>query len=266
MKYNLVSYDDVSNLTVVTDDGDMYVADNNHPNWDSILGGVLADDEDVIALFNPAEAVREQFEVLTNRVTVRGGKLVVDQTVVEDVFADLAVRLLGEGGNFWPLVKFHEKLAGNTDASVRSQLARWMQAEDMTLSEEGDIIGYRAVRNDFKSKNAGPGIVNGEYFAHAHLDNSPGNIVEIPVENVTVDPNIGCASGLHVGAWSYLPSFKGMDDVVVRVVVDPRHVRSVPYECDSQKMRVSRFRVLGVADEKYQSVAEYLDEDDDYGY
>jgi hypothetical protein len=106
------------------------------------------------------------------------------------------------------------------------------------------------------------------------MDNSVGQVVSMEREDVEKDPTRACASGLHVAAMDYIPHYgagtapiappegktwaemetnekyrhirEQDSDPVVRVLVNPRHVVSVPYDHDSQKMRTEQYFVLGL--------------------
>lgn len=267
MQYNLVSRDDSANITVVVD-GEMYVADNNHPLFDEIVAAAVAGDETVVDLFDTSHRAAERFENLSDRVTVSDSRVWVDQTEVEDAYADQIIRFLDEGvEDFMPLVHFLEKVYSNTSEGIRENLSRWLKAEAFTILPNGNILGYRGLNSDYTSKHAGPAIVNG-VRVNGHVDNSVGNVCEIDTHLVENNPTIGCASGLHVGTHSYATSWAG-SGVVVAVEVDPRHVRSVPYECDSNKMRVSKYKVLDtiVAKDAASVSNDYdVDDYDEYDY
>lgn len=259
MQFNLVKREGMGNITVVVD-GELYTADEQHPLFDEIVEAAIDGDESVVDLFDASVKAAEKFENLSDRVTVANGRVYVDQSEVEDVYADQVVRFLGEGVGDWkPLVGFLEKVYSNVDADVRENLSRWLQAESFTILPNGNILGYRGLTSDHKSVHAGPGIVNGERV-NGHLDNSVGNVVEMDTDKVTVDPNRGCASGLHVGTFEYAKGWS--QGALVSVEVDPRHVRSVPYECGSSKMRVSKYRVLEDIEVKHDSAVDTTD----YGY
>jgi hypothetical protein len=121
----------------------------------------------------------------------------------------------------------------------------WLKSEDFTITEDGDILGYRYLRDDFTSYHSGPGIVNG-VPTNGHLDNSVGNVVEMARSSVTHDPRSSCASGLHVGNWGY----SGNQSNIVEVIVNPRDVVSVPVDAGGSKMRVCRYTVSKVASGK----------------
>jgi hypothetical protein len=171
---------------------------------------------------------------------------------------------LSEGVEDWkPLVAFLEKVYSNTAENIRENLSRWLNAEQFTILPNGNILGYRGLNADFTSKHAGPGIVNGERV-NGHLDNSVGNVVEIDAELVENNPSVGCASGLHVGTHSYASDWAGYGGVLVSVEVNPVHVRSVPFECSSNKMRVSKYKVLEVVNQKVTSAVATADDFNEY--
>lgn len=274
MQFNLVRRDDSANLTAVID-GDLYPADDAHPNWDALVEAAVSGNEDeFVRLYDASIKAAERFENLSERVTVSSGRVYVDQTEVDDVYADQIVRFLQDDVEDWkPLVAFLEKVYSNVSEGIRENLSRWLNAEAFTILPNGNILGYRGLNSDYTSKHAGPGIVNG-VSVNGHLDNSVGNVLELPVELVEVNAARGCASGLHVGTHEYASGWAGYGGVVVSVEVDPRHVRSVPYECESQKMRVSKYKVLDTitqkVDSRYADGGENYDEydydDDEDGY
>src|ERR1019366_5793465 len=147
-------------------------------------------------------------------------------------------------------------VASNPNEHSREQLYSWLDARDFTITSDGNLVGYKGVKSDLKSVHSGPGIVNGEAI-NGHLDNSPGNTVEIARSVVQHDPSNGCASGLHVGTYDYARSW---GTVTLKVEVNPRDVVSVPTDCDAAKVRVCRYEVIEQVGEALTSA---LDGDED---
>lgn len=266
MQFNLVRRDDSANITVVVD-GAMFVADDSHPLFNEIVEGALNGDRAVVDLFDTSRRAAAVLENLSDRVQVANSRVWVDQTEVDDVFADLLIDLLDDGEeDYMPYVLFLEKVYSNTSEGIRENLSRWLKAEAFSILPNGNILGYRGLNADYTSKHAGPGVVNGVQV-NGHLDNSVGNVIELPVELVEVNAAKGCASGLHVGTHNYATGWAGYGGVTVSVEVDPRHVRSVPYECNSEKMRVSKYKVLDTITAKTETrYADYdVDDFDEYG-
>lgn len=239
MQYNFVSYNGKSNVTVVVD-GEMFVADETHPNFEAIKAAVFANDESVVDLFDAAKTIVKRFEKLSRSVSIKGNKVFFDGVEQNNALTEHLAQVVESGvDDYEPLVKFYEKIEANPNPHSREHLYRWLNHR-FTITDEGNILGYRGLRDDFTSVHAGPGIVNGEEV-NGHLDNSVGNVVELPRDQVTFDPAQGCAFGLHVGTYEYANGWgRGK---VVEVEVDPRDVVSVPTDSNDAKMRVCRYTV-----------------------
>lgn len=254
MKYYLVQDESgVGNITVVVD-GTMLVADSNHPRWyDIVAAAVSGDDVDFPSLFDITNKAAELFENLSERVSVAHSRIFIDGDEVEDVYADQIVRFMQEGvEDFKPLVNFLEKVYTNVEAHTRENLSRWLNATGgFTIDEDGDIIGYKGLTRDGGSIHRGPAVVNGE-AVNGSVPNAPGSVVEMARSKVEHNPAVGCASGLHVGTWEYASGFG--HGVVAKVKVNPRDVVSVPTDCNGQKMRVSRYKVVEYVNEAHEEV------------
>lgn len=260
MQFNLVVRDGQANITVVQD-GEMYVADETHPNFEAIKAGALSGDESVTDLFDTGRTIVKRFEKLSRSVSIKGDKVFFDNVEQDNALTEHLVQVVNQGvEDFTPLVNFYEKIEANPNPHSREHLYRWL-GHRFTITPEGNIVGYRGLRQDFTSVHAGPGIVNGEEV-NGHLDNSVGNVVELPRDQVTFDPKVGCAFGLHVGTWDYASGWG--QGVVVEVEVDPRDVVSVPTDCSDSKMRVSRYTVTGVATTQREVAVAYDNDEGDY--
>lgn len=264
MQFNLVRRGDTANITVVVD-GELYTADEQHPLFDEIVEAAIDGDEAVVDLFDTSKPANKALANLSDRVRVEYGRVVLDGNEVDGVYADQILRFVEDGVDDWkPLVKFLEKVADNKNRDIRVQLGRWLTAQgSFSILPNGNLVGYRGLNSDFTSVHSGPGIVNGER-QNAHLDNAVGNVVEIDLDLVEVDPSVGCAAGLHVGTEAYARNWSR--GKVVTVEVDPRHIRSIPFESSDAKMRVSRYRVLDdVTSVKVETPAVDYSYDEDYG-
>jgi hypothetical protein len=235
------------------------VADSTHPNFGSILEGVLAGDESVVSLFDVAATAGEKFQRLSERVTTANGRLYLDGEEVSNALAGQVVRFLGEGVDDWkPLVNFFENVQANPNEHSREQLYRWLEAKDFTITPDGWIVGYKSVQSDgnggFNSISSGKAIVNGEVKT-GRIPNPLGAVIEMPRSEVQHDPAVGCHTGLHVGTYDYAKTFSG--DTMLEVWVNPRDVVSVPTECDAAKMRTCRYTVVDTIDKPYNSAVSY---------
>lgn len=264
MQFQLVRREGSANITVVVD-GDLYVADEQHPSFNEIVEKAIAGDESVVDLFDLSPKAAAFFADLSDKVRVANSRVYVGDEEVDGAYADQILQFVENGleDEAEPLVNFLEKVYTNTTPEVRDNLSRWLGAEEFTILPNGNILGYRGLNADYTSKHAGPGIVNG-VRVNGHHDNSVGNVVEMDSHLVVNDASNGCASGLHVGTYAYASSWAGPGGVVVSVEVDPAHVRSVPFDCDSQKMRVFKFVVRDTITQKVDERVSHDYDEDEY--
>ena len=263
MQFNLIETAAGRSIACVVN-GELYVADSSMRNFDKIVEAARADDTTIVDLFTPLVEVAKSFESVTERVTLNGGNLYFDGVLVADALAEQIIRFHDGGLDYLPLANFMEKVYLNPNEHSRDHLYRWMLAESLSITPGGDIVGYKGLNSNFTSVHQGYGIVNNIEHNNAHLDNSAGNVVTIPRDQVTFDPANGCSFGLHVGTHTYA---SGWGSVVMEVHVNPRDVVSVPSDCGSAKMRVCRYTVVQQVEAKYiEALVGYTyDDSDDTG-
>lgn len=245
MQFNLVSNGDFKSITVLHN-GELLAADSNHPNFDRILAGAIADNESVVDLFDISRQLEIVFRDLSERISIRNSRVYFDGDEVDGRLENQIVRLVEAGdNNYWAaLVHFYEKIAANPNEHSREQLFAWLDDRNFTILPDGNFIAYKGVRdtNDgFESVQHGRAIVDGKEYNGA-IPNNVGAVVEMPRSEVQFDSAVGCSSGLHVATWEYAK--KWGDGTVLKISINPRDVVSVPTDCDAQKMRVCRYKVL----------------------
>ena len=260
-----------SSISGMFSDGEIFSVPSTHPRFDEISlfletmpllprDGDNNPEEQLRELINVATAVSSRLTKLSERVSSDGSTVYFDNDPIDSSVAEWLLNALRQediGGVFnkrdgdddthskpsWrSVVNFLEKLYQNPSSESIQHLYSFIQRTGLTLRENGDFIAFKGLRRDYTSIHAGPGIVQGEKFTSAHLNNSPGNVVEIPRSYVETSREYGCAQGLHVGSFEYAKDFA--DGALVSVSVNPRDVVSVPSDQDYQKCRVSRYEVL----------------------
>jgi hypothetical protein len=253
LRYNLVQFDDTATLTVFHD-GQPLVANNSHPNWEAILKGVVVDDDPAaVELFDITRAVAAKFQRLGERVTVHDNRVYFDGDEVNNALTRKIMEFVEADLDDWqPLVKFMEKVFDNPQEHSREQMFEWLERHDFSINEDGDILGYKAVHrydgegHDFESISSGVNVVTVDDVAHSgRVPQSVGSVVEMARSEVAFDPAEGCSNGLHVSNYRYARHFMN-GHAVLLVAFSPRDVVSVPTECDWEKVRVCRYRVVEV--------------------
>jgi hypothetical protein len=275
MLYSIVKTEDRSFLTVFTN-GQAYPVDDGHVYWDEILTGVINEDESVLDLFDITEAVSKQFKNVSERISIGHGRLYFDGDEIHNSLTDHIVRLYQESKNFdgeeyaESLVLFLEKIQTNPQEHSRTQLYDWLQDNDFTINQHGNIVAYKGVRDidgQYFSLTSGSALVNGKEH-NGRIPNDPGSIVSMPRSQVIHDPNTHCSVGLHAATYEFAKSFAGTGGLVLKIFVNPRDVVSVPSSSNADKFRCCRYTVGNAVLEAYQLpliITDDLFDEYDYG-
>lgn len=265
IQYSLIRNSGGEVITVFAN-GQMVSAMDTHPNWAGIKAGVEADDPSVVDLFDIGVTAQKRFDKLSDRVSVKGGKVYFDNQLTHNALTEQVVRFIENGQeDFRPLVEFFEKVQSNPNEHSREQLYSWLDVHDFTILPNGNFIGYKGVRDNggsYESISHGSAISNGIEYTGA-IPNPIGAVVEMPRDAVQHDPSVGCHTGLHVGTWSYAHDFAR--GAILKVEVNPRDVVSVPTDCNHAKLRTCRYTVLDVIDAPLSGPLDYdyVDDEED---
>lgn len=261
--YNIVWADEQPTSVTIFDpvSGDTFSATAGQPEFDAILSALRRNEplQMLRDLMDKGRSIDLKFKRLSDRVSVKSGKIYLDGEEVHSALAETIVQYHDSGENdFQPLVNFMEKIETNPNEHSREHLFRWLRNRGFSILPDGDFIAYKGIQADDLSTTTGTAIVDGEVIT-GKIPNKPGSVVEMPRGNVTFDPLKGCAAGLHVATFDFAKTFGSK---VVTVRVNPRDVVSVPTESGDRKMRVCRYTVLNQTTQPYDSIAVQLETED----
>jgi hypothetical protein len=129
----------------------------------------------------------------------------------------------------------------------------------MPLTPTGNFLAYKSVREDYK-----------DWYSNKFL-NTIGSEHTMARNDVCDDPDLGCSYGFHVGTLAYATEFNQGANRLVVVEVDPSDVVSVPHDCQNQKLRTAKYKVVGEFEKplandyssQYNNDEDDEDEDDD---
>jgi hypothetical protein len=221
---------------------------------DAELNGEELDEQKIREFASITFSAGKQLRNLSSRVQFDGNDTILyDGDPVDGSIGETLLALAKAGKPVDSLVNFLDKISQNPSENSRKQFYDFVTRHKLTLTPDGDVIFYKGVKigedGTPLSIRSGPGIVDGVTFTNSHLPNYPGAIVTIPRSYVNADQFVGCAAGLHVGAFDYAMGWaQGM---TLTCKVNPRDVVSVP-ECSSyQKVRVCRYEVLTSTEVKW---------------
>lgn len=254
LTYNIVKSPEGAATVSVFYEGRPYITTNENPRFDEIVRRVKENDVTVVDLFDYSRKVRREFQRLSERVTVRGGKVLIDGGEVNEAISNKIIAFIEEGVDDWkPLVAFLEKVEQNPSKHSRDQLYDFLMNNHFSITENGDIIGYKGMVEEnglFRSTHNGttPVSVNDEEPKEGYVWQAPGDLVEMARDLVDDNSGAACSTGLHVSNFDYAKSY----GTVMAVLFNPRDAVSVPNDSSFQKVRVCRYRNVGVVTEGHK--------------
>jgi hypothetical protein len=245
-----------NSLTAILN-GVPHTIQNSHENWAAVIDAIKSDatEDELLDLIDTATAVTNWSD---GEVEVKNGHVYFNGEVIHGTIVEKILAFIKDGISPAPLVRFLENLMQNPSRRSVVELYSFLEHGNMPITPDGHFLGYKSIRSDWTDHYSGK------------FDNSVGSVCEMPRNSVCDDANKGCSYGFHVGSLEYATNFGGGDRKVVIVKVNPADVVSVPHDCDFQKMRTSRYEVVGVYDAPlpngYYDGFDSDDEDYDDGY
>lgn len=169
----------------------------------------------------------------SGEIEINNGVLYYDGKELNTTLTQRIIWGIGEGFEMTPYISFLKNLMLNPSYRSVDQLFTFIERHKMGISDDGFILGYKRVGNDFK-----------DLYTRT-MDNSPGQVVKMTRNQVSDDPNSTCSAGLHFCAMDYLASYgAGGGNKIVIVKINPKDVVSVPVDHDAAKVRCCEYLVL----------------------
>lgn len=165
------------------------------------------------------------------KIAFKGGKFFYGEHEVHNVLTGKMMEMMKQGFPVDPMIRFMENLLDNPSKRSVDELFGFLQNNNLPITEDGHFIAYKKVREDYLDVHSGT------------LDNSVGEVVEMPRNLVDDDKNRTCSAGLHFCSVGYLKSFGG--DRLVVLKINPRDVVSIPIDYNNAKGRACRYEVIG---------------------
>lgn len=231
-----VSYIETENaLTVViAETGKIYNIDNTHANWDKVRENLYAENYEGLEELLSVKKVVENFFNSSTATGVEVDDIGVkfNGEYVHNYLTNKILDFAKRGLSVKPLVNFFEKVMKNPSYRAVNELYKFLEHGLMPITPNGNFLGYKSVKENYKDWYSGK------------FDNSIGQTLEMPRNQVCDDPELGCSYGFHVGTLEYAKNFNSGNRVMI-VEVDPSDVVSVPHDCDHQKLRTAKYVVVG---------------------
>ena len=164
--------------------------------------------------------------------SVKNGILYLDDKEVTGFVAKRIIFFMEEKLPYAHIINFVRRLRKNPSYSSTQQLFGFLDANHHPILEDGRFMAYKKVTHKMKD-------------CHTRtIDNSVGQLVRVPRNEVDDNSSNTCSYGLHVAAYKYASNFSS--GVLVEVAVDPADVVAVPPDYNQQKMRCCAYEVMGI--------------------
>ena len=240
-----VPYTLSENSVTIFWDGKPYTLRKDNPNFNAVRKAIFdARYDDLGDLLDIRKSVENfvegDIEVRDDVVYYKGHRL-------HGIVVDKLLEMLRSGmKDSAPLVNFITRLQANPSANSVNELYSFLSYKSLTTTPEGKILGYKGVQGSYWSStgNADTIVVQGETNDSHQMLNKVGETIEVARRCVDDNKDNHCSFGLHVGSYDYADGWAGLDGRLLVVEFDPSDAVSVPTDCDFQKLRVSKYKVI----------------------
>ncbi len=236
-------------LTVVVN-GKSLTMESSNPSFVEAKKAIIEERwEDIEALFDTSQAVVNFSE---GNVEVTDGAVFYKGQGVHNHVVDRILDFMREGLPYKPLMRFLDKLMENPSRRATNELYAFLEHKSMPLTPDGNFLAYKGVKNDYTDWYSG------------NFSNKVGETLEMVRNRVCDDASVGCSHGFHAGSLEYARSYGNGGHLMI-VEISPADVVSVPNDCDCQKLRTSKYKVVSHFEKKLEdTLCDDYDDYDDY--
>ena len=243
------------NSLTVSLEGKTYTINSGNPCWKQAIECLKRKDYDAL---KECVSIKKAISSFTgDKVKVVDGTIFFNGEPIHNYLTDKNLSFMEKGLPHESLIKFLERLMANPSRRAVNELYAFLAHKNMPITDAGTFLAYKSVRSDYTDHHTG------------NFNNSIGNTLQMIRNNVCDDHNQGCSVGFHAGSLEYASSFGGQDSILLIVEIDPADVVSVPSDCNCQKLRTCKYKVVtkydGPLPQHYTKNAEsaYQPEDED---
>jgi len=272
---NKPAYIVTSNAITVIWEGQPYTVNTDNPNYTGLKNALLNAEYENIGRFLDIKKQIEDFS--HGSIKVLAEKVYYGSYELKGFVIDKLLEFLRSGAkDAQPILNFIEKLMFNPSKNSVDQLYTFLSYKTLPLTETGNVIGYKGVDTNYYSKHGNKNtiVITGTVNENGCILNKIGEIIEVARNCVDDNKDNHCSNGLHVGSYDYAKDWAGNNGHLMMVEFDPSNAVSVPTDCNFQKLRVSKYKVIGEVpferikeeaplNEPYYNTDEEIDVDDE---
>ena len=237
-------------ITVVVN-GKSLTMESTNPSFQKAKDTIVTEKWDEVEnLFDTRKAVEDFAE---GSIEVKNGVVSYKGEAIHNHVVGRILDFMEKGLPYKPLTKFLEKLMSNPSRRATDELYSFLEHKNMPITPDGNFLAYKGVRDDYTDWHSGK------------FSNKVGDVNEMVRNGVCDDANVGCSYGFHAGSLEYAKGYGNGGHLMV-VEIDPADVVSVPYDCDCQKLRTAKYKVVSHFEKKLEEPMcdEYGDYDQDW--
>ena len=229
----IVNPDPLSGFITVVLDGERHSINAGNGMFSKALEAYKVNDWDAfIGCVNPTIRLKSLYASYEG-IEVKDGNLYVFGDPVHSTLATRVLSFLEAGLDCVHLFKFILKLNLNPSKRAVDELYTFLEHRALPITDNGNFLAYKAVREDYSDKYSGKFI------------NTIDAVLEMPRNKVDDDKNVGCSYGFHAGTVEYAKEFLGGQGHLMIVEINPSDVVSIPTDCQYQKLRTCKYKVVG---------------------
>lgn len=242
----LLNDDPISGFITVFIDGKQYTINASNPAFPNALKAYKDSDwQGLVDYINPANKLQRLYFQYEN-IEVKDGNVYIDGDAVTSIVAERVLNALAGDVDAVHIFKFMTRLQLNPSKRAVDELYTFLEHKHLPITDSGTFLAYKAVRSDFSDK------YSGTFF------NTVGSVLSMPRNKVDDNKEVGCSYGFHAGTLEYASDFASESDKLVLVEIDPADVVSIPTDCNFQKLRTCRYKVVAeyekpLVEDKYTS-------------
>jgi hypothetical protein len=242
----IVRLGDGASITVLMNGESLTLrASESQEAFDRALSALRSEDWD--ALYSAMRPVKS-FANKVPGVTVAKDKVLWNGEELNNAISTRILDFALAGLDHTPLCKFLAKLMANPSKRAVEELYKFLEHQNLPITDNGNFLAYKGVDNDWYSKTAGTetliqGKTKSDGYGKTKIFNGVGEVIEMHRRDVDDNASQGCSKGLHAGTEEYAKQFAGTGRMVI-VEINPSDVVSIPYDCSFQKLRTCKYKVV----------------------
>ena len=229
----IVNPDPISGFITVVLDGERHSINAGNGLFSKALEAYKVNDWDAfIGCVNPTIRLKSLYASYEG-IEVKDGNLYVFGDPVHSTLANRVLSFLEAGLDCVHLFKFILKLNLNPSKRAVDELYTFLEHRALPITDNGNFLAYKAVNADYTDKYSGKFL------------NTIDAVLEMPRNKVDDNKEVGCSYGFHAGTVEYAKDFLGGSGHLMIVEINPVDVVSIPTDCQFQKLRTCKYKVVG---------------------